>query len=47
MRYCDVSPLEVCNVLLAQPYLWKFHDVYESRLHSVSYYFEQEIVQDT
>jgi hypothetical protein len=32
---CDVSPLEVCNVLLGQPYLWKRHDVYESRPLSV------------
>jgi hypothetical protein len=32
---CDVSPLEVCDVLLGQPYLWKCHVVYESRLHSV------------
>jgi hypothetical protein len=32
---CDVSPLEVCNVLLGQPYLWKHHDVYESRPRSV------------
>jgi hypothetical protein len=32
---CDVSPLEVCDVLLGQPYLWKFHAVYESRPHSV------------
>jgi hypothetical protein len=32
---CDVSPLEVCDVLLGQPYLWKRHDVYESRPHSV------------
>jgi hypothetical protein len=32
---CDVSPLEVCDVLLDQPYLWKFHVVYESRPHSV------------
>jgi hypothetical protein len=28
---CDVSPLEVCNVLLGQPYLWKHHVVYDSR----------------
>jgi hypothetical protein len=28
---CDVSPLEVCNVLLVQPYLWKRHVLYESR----------------
>jgi hypothetical protein len=32
---CDVSPLEVCNVILGQPYLWKCHVVYESRPHSV------------
>jgi hypothetical protein len=32
---CDISPLEVCNVLLGQPYLWKHHAVYESRPHSV------------
>jgi hypothetical protein len=32
---CDVSPLEVCNVLLGQPYLWKCHVVYESSSHSV------------
>jgi hypothetical protein len=32
---CDVSPLQVCNVLLVQPYLWKRHVVYESRPHSV------------
>jgi hypothetical protein len=32
---CDVAPLEVCDVLLGQPYLWKCHVVYESRPHSV------------
>jgi hypothetical protein len=32
---CDVSPLEVCDVLLGQPYLWKCHAVYESRPRSV------------
>jgi hypothetical protein len=32
---CDVSPLEVCDVILGQPYLWKRHVVYESRPHSV------------
>jgi hypothetical protein len=32
---CDVSPLEFCNVLLGQPYLWKRHVVYESRPRSV------------
>jgi len=29
---CDVSPLEFCDVLLGQPYLWKLHVVYESSL---------------
>jgi hypothetical protein len=33
--FCDVYPLEVCNVILGQPYLWKHHDVYESRPRSV------------
>jgi hypothetical protein len=33
--FCDVSPLEVCDVILGQPYLWKRHVVYESRPHSV------------
>jgi hypothetical protein len=32
---CDASPLEVCDVILGQPYLWKRHVVYESRPHSV------------
>jgi hypothetical protein len=32
---CDISPLDVCDVLLVQPYLWKHHVVYESRTHSV------------
>jgi len=32
---CDVAPLEVCDVILGQPYLWKHHVVYESRPHSV------------
>jgi hypothetical protein len=32
---CDVSTLEVCDVLLEQSYLWKCHVVYESRPRSV------------
>jgi hypothetical protein len=32
---CDVSPLEVFDVLLGQPYLWKHHVIYESRPCSV------------
>jgi hypothetical protein len=32
---CDVAPLEVCDVLLVQPYMWKRQIVYESRPRSV------------
>jgi hypothetical protein len=32
---CDVSPLEVCDVILGQPYMWKHHVVYESQPCSV------------
>ena len=32
---CDVAPLEVCDVLLGQPYMWKRHIVCESWPHSV------------
>jgi hypothetical protein len=32
---CDVAPLEVCDVLLGQPYMWKCHAIYESQPHSV------------
>ena len=32
---CDVAPLDVCDVLLGQPYMWKHHAVYESRPRSV------------
>jgi hypothetical protein len=28
---CDIAPLDVSDVLLGQPYLWKQHVVYESR----------------
>jgi hypothetical protein len=31
---CDISPLEVCDVLLGQPYFWKRHVLYESIPHS-------------
>jgi hypothetical protein len=31
---CDVSPLDVCDVLLGQPYMWRLHVVYESRPRS-------------
>ena len=29
-----MAPLEVCDVLLGQPYMWKCHAVYESRPRS-------------
>jgi hypothetical protein len=32
---CDFAPLDVCDVLLGQPYMWKHHVVYESRPRSV------------
>jgi hypothetical protein len=32
---CDVSPHEVCDVILGHPYLWKHHAIYESRPRSV------------
>jgi hypothetical protein len=32
---CDVAPLDVSDVLLGQPYLWKQHVVYESRPRAV------------
>jgi hypothetical protein len=32
---CDIAPLDVCDVVLGQPYMWKRHDVYESRPRSV------------
>jgi hypothetical protein len=31
---CDISPLDVCDVVLGQSYMWKLHDVYESRTRS-------------
>ena len=32
---CDVDPIDVSDVLLGQPYLWKRHAVYESRPRAV------------
>jgi hypothetical protein len=32
---CDVSPLDVYDVVLGQPYMWRHHVVYESRPCSV------------
>jgi hypothetical protein len=37
---CDVTPMDVCDVLLGQPYMWKIHVVYESRPHSVIFSLE-------
>ena len=28
---CDIAPLEFCDVILGQPYLWKHHVVDDSR----------------
>jgi hypothetical protein len=32
---CIILPVDVCDVLLGQPYLWKRHAVYDSRSHAV------------
>jgi hypothetical protein len=40
---CDVAPLEVCDVLLGQPYLWKRHVVYESKPHSVIITYDMKL----
>jgi hypothetical protein len=32
---CDVTLLEVCEVIFGQTYLWKHHDIYESRPQSL------------
>ena len=32
---CDVSPLEVYDVLLGQPYMWRRHAIYESQPRSI------------
>ena len=32
---CGIAPLDVCDVLMGQPKLWKQHDVYESRPRAV------------
>lgn len=40
---CDVSPPEVCDVLLVQPCLWKRHVVYESRLHIIVINFDNKL----
>jgi hypothetical protein len=40
---CDISPLEVCDVILGQPYLWKRHCMYESRPHGVIITFGRQL----
>jgi hypothetical protein len=32
---CDISPLEVHDVILGQPFMRKHHAIYESRPHNV------------
>jgi hypothetical protein len=32
---CDVSPLELCDIILGQPYTSKFHAIYESQPYSI------------
>jgi hypothetical protein len=32
---CDISPIDVCDVLLGQPYMWKCRVIYDSRPRSV------------
>jgi hypothetical protein len=32
---CDISILDVCDVVLGQPYMWKRHVFYDSRPRSV------------
>jgi hypothetical protein len=32
---CDISPLDVCDIVLGHPYMWKCHVIYESRPCSV------------
>jgi hypothetical protein len=34
--FCDFAPLEFCDIVLGQPYLWKCHAIYESRPCSVT-----------
>jgi hypothetical protein len=40
---CDISPLEVCDVLLGKPYLWKCYIVYKSIPHSVIINFGRQL----
>jgi hypothetical protein len=31
---CEIYPLEVCDVILGQPFFWNRHALYDSRPHS-------------
>ena len=33
---CDVAPIDVCDIMLWQPYMYQHHGVYESRPQSVT-----------
>ena len=39
---CDTSPLEFCDIILVQPYLWKQHVVYEFIPHSCIIYLGRQ-----
>ena len=32
---CDIAPLDVCDVLLGKPYLWKCYAMYHSTPHII------------
>jgi len=40
---CEVSPLEVCDFILGQPYLWKLHVEYDSMHRSVIITLERKL----
>jgi hypothetical protein len=40
---CDLTPIEVCDVLLGQTYLWKRHVIYDSRSCSVLITLEKKL----
>ena len=40
---CDVTPLDVCDVLLGQPYLWRWYVVYDSRPRAVIISFHNSL----
>lgn len=36
--FCGIAILEVCDVLLREPYMWKNHVVYDFRCHTTVIY---------